>query len=92
MAIIAGTSHLVSAGKLKLPKRLLGLNVGLFLRCVGNFGLFLRCVGNLDQVGCWVPNTGYTRTRDTRYLQAVDVYWQIKTVMRKVLIDRLEEQ
>lgn len=38
----------------------------------------------------WIPDTLSSRTRESQYFKTVDLYWHLKTLMGKVLVERNE--
>lgn len=40
----------------------------------------------------WIPDTGNTRSRQTRYIQTIDLYWHIKTLLGHVLVEHSKSQ
>jgi hypothetical protein len=38
----------------------------------------------------WIPNTGSSRARESQYYKTIDLYWHMKTLMGKVLVEHNE--
>jgi hypothetical protein len=43
-----------------------------------------------ETTNSWVPDTGFVRGRSSQYLKTVDIYWHLKTLMGRVLLDHHE--
>jgi hypothetical protein len=43
-----------------------------------------------ESTSLWVPNTGSFRGRSSQYLKTVDIYWHLKTLMGRVMLDHYE--
>lgn len=62
------------------------------LTCVEGEGsshiLHLSDTKVLAELENWVPNTGHTQARFNQYMHTIDLYWHMKFLLGRILIDR----
>lgn len=46
----------------------------------------------LEGIVAWIPHTSNTRGQQNHYLHTVNLYWHIKLLLGKMLVDKREAQ